>query len=625
MAEKDIEIKLRATGGKQAAKEVQEVNQAIEEVSQTAEGAAEAVEQLNIATEKAAQQDPARKLVPAWDEVAESTDEATEAAGDAVDGLDQLNRASGELQGMFDGLRDKLEDARQELHEMRNAAESGGTGLGSMANRAVALVGRLTVVATAIKSIVSEINKIERAGAASMEAFADSTEQAASAMERADILLEQLSRSIDQTLSPARTLSGELGNFAAAQEATNNALTKGIRDAAEAATAYDNLSKAVLDLKVAQGELTAEEAAKQRGAIDIEAIRREAKLRVDEARIAADTAKRISEGSRQVAEEARAQLEEAQRVAEEAGRVPRERLRRGLDRAAGAATIGNLSPTDPGAASAAIAAAGGEDEVRRLIAEMTGKEGFFARWRLMLGASVESVLGAAERANLAEMLQAEADAEIEAASKQLDAATKEAREFAEAKRREFERIKQQSEEADRAARAAESALSDAERRQALTEQTAVPAAERRTEAEQIRLERQRQEREAREAERRRREAEREAMEAERRRIAEEKARLDAEAKARAGEFSDRARRGEAAGLSEGAKWLEQTARGLADGISMGELERALFSVGRVLEETPERTRSQMQQLVAPLQRSLEEWRRRMDTLESQVRNNPNRG
>lgn len=630
MAEKDIEIKLRATGGKQAAKEVQEVNQAIEEVSQTAEGAAEAVEQLNIATEKAAQQDPARKLVPAWDEVAESTDEAAQSAEDAADGMGQLDQVGRELQGMFDGLRDKLDEARQQLDDMKASSEgaagsSGNGGLASLAGRFPQIVARVAVVVSAIRGVVRVLDEIREAMGATMEAYSESVERAAGAMEKADVQLENLRREIDQTISPASTLTGEFEKFANAQNASSEAQKQWIKNANEAAAAYDNYAKALIDAQVARGELTAEEAAERKGQLDVEAIRRQAEANVRTAETEAEATRQLSQKSKTLLDRAIMELKRAEKLAQEAGAPARTRLQRGLDLAGAAATVGAQDPADPNAARNAIEAAGGEDEVRRMIDLMTGKTGFWARWRALHGFSLETILGAGERAQLAQIMQAEADQEIEAATRQLEASTAEAREFAQQKQQEVERLRQQSEEAERRAKAAADALAQAEAKQFLTERITVPAAETRNETDRLKRQQQLAEKERRAAEKAQRERDREERREAQLAAAEAMAALQEQIKAMAPSVASQADAANAQGLKDAAALLERAGQGFADGANLGELERVMHQTARLLEGTPRAQQQIVESAISPLRAAVESFRRQMEQLQSQYSNNPNRG
>lgn len=581
---KKIEIELKAKGGAQAAKEVEELEKSLESVETAAEDAAQAVEQVSDATNEVSgvSSNPAR-MVPAWEQATDAVEDTTEAVEEVAEALDDLEKAhadaewlkdlssdSGEATQQLDSLVKALDDVLVPLSKMPGAAGQAAGKLRGLLVGASRLGPIVTLIASAgyagAKIAQTIINHIEEIDAASKRTFPDMASASQEAAFRAQGLAEH-------TAAVAKSIRNA--------EAASAAYARRLRQTADQEAALTDAHLAAqlaeIDLDELEGRLTEAEAIRERARAKNEANQRKHQAQMQ--------ALQLELEQRQVDE-----TEALSRVTEANLEAMKSYQRMQQIRQDGASARPELA--DLVAARNAATKARGEAEGRITNPDtLDALEAEITRTQAELAAAYGDLVKDA----------------IEEWSKLRGKAE-------EAKERWTEAANQRTE----LMRRLESEQSGPN---AMIRQAQERAAEKQLELDLARQRQREEQARQREAEKAQREAERKAAEEAQRLAAEMKAQIDAEAKAAAPGFADRARRGEAYGLKEGAQVLEQAARGFANGVSLGELESALHNVGQVLAEAPERTQAHMQQLLAPLQASLQDYKRRMENIESQIRNN----
>lgn len=150
------------------------------------------------------------------------------------------------------------------------------------------------------------------------------------------------------------------------------------------------------------------------------------------------------------------------------------------------------------------------------------------------------------------------------------------------------------------------------------------AASTREQAELIRLEQRQAEERRQEEERQARERDRMAREQQAAELQRQRDALEAQQRAAAPGFADRAQNVEAAGLVGTARLIQSGAAGLANGAGLSEVESALFAAAQMIEGAPENQARLIQAALAPYISALNSYKTKLDQIEAQLRNNPNR-
>lgn len=494
----NIKIKLAATGGDQAAKEVAKVETAVSDL---------ATETKKLPAE----------LVPAWDQTTKAVEGASEASDTAASSTKDLDDALGDVKSRIEEARAKIEEFKQATEQA--SGDDGGGGIDGMIGRFGPLLAQATLVVGAINGIVQVLERLDQQGEAAVQRASEIGDAIGSALGENDTDREALARALEKTIAPASTLADELGRLADNNEFANDAARDTASLANSAAEAFDNYKRSLIDLKVARGEMTKEEAAAAKGEIDIEATRRDMAAKTKAAADAQTAAKEEYRAALEAERQATQRLAEAGKEAQNAGGRERERLFNAAQQSTNAGIIGGLSPFDPTAASQTIDLAGGEEAVRQMIQDMEGTAGYIARWRLSLGQSVESVLGAGERSEISRMMADDAEAEMKAAETNRQKAQENAAKVQEERARELEAVRKIREAAEARERQAQFDVSKVAEENRITEGLTIPAMENRTQSELAQIE-------ARKAEEKRREEERLAKEAERQRLSQQNEQAD---------------------------------------------------------------------------------------------------
>ena len=597
---KDIEIKLRATGGDSTAKEVEKVEEAVGDLGKA------------TAEVSSSQSSPA-KLVPAWkgvataaEDAATATDDAGTAMGDAAKSGDALDDVLDHVKSRSAELRGKLDELRQQIRGTGGAADAaagakGGGGLKALGGRLLSMVGGpVGIAAAAFAMLAGVIAKWKQ----TLDEAKQSIDAVAEPVWELDAATSGAAEGLGRYSAELKTISDTMATNAAGME-------EEIDRAERLARATDNLAKATIDAKVARGELSAEEGAAQKGEIEIEAMERRLQGALEKAEIekarANEDARLAREAERQAAEEA----ERARKQGEERVTGLERNVVAAETKGLKAATITSTNSGSANYGAEVIKQLGGEKEARLMLDEMKGATAYAAKLIVAAGGSVEDALdtlGPLLGDGFAKMLADEAAEEKEAAVERLKKA-KEAQKEKEAERqRELDAIKATREAAEKQAAQAGKAYDRAQEDVALAEKYEIPAMQTRVDTARDKEEKRRQqEADDKAAKLKAEEAKRQADE--------EAARIAADAARAAG-------RGREAGADPATiKALDSAATKLSDGTNLNELGGALLSLSTAAENLAADQRATVMGLIARMKAT----EQNLKTVQDQLRNNPNRG
>jgi hypothetical protein len=253
---KDLEIKLRATGGDAAAKEVEKLEEALE-------GVAEASEQAAATTTGAG---GVESMVPAWEK-------ATDAASDAADAVEDAGRAiadTTEIEREAGRARDDLAQRTRQLGttlgRFGGAIGMVGRTLSAMAGGPIGIaIAAFTAIVAVTRSVIRHLDEVKAAAERSLPELARTAQRAA--VEASDL---------------------EMQTSAAADAAR------------DAETAYDKFAKRLRAVADQQAAVTDAELGAELAAIDLDELN--GHLTEAEAALARYNAKREAE-ARKAADE----------------------------------------------------------------------------------------------------------------------------------------------------------------------------------------------------------------------------------------------------------------------------------------------------------------------------------
>lgn len=258
---------------------------------------------------------------------------------------------------------------------------------------------------------------------------------------------------------------------------------------------------------------------------------------------------------------------------------------------------------------------GGPEAVKKLVMDNLGIEG---------GAGVAIMF----RKQLIDALNERAATEKRVAdrlSKEAEEESAERKKVIKAKRDELEAIESAIADQKKERDAAAAAVRDAETQRQNNEQFRKPTVALGVDAEVAKIEAEQKkkadEAARKEAERIAKEAEKEAARSAQEEIEKQRAALGVDQRAVAPGLAARADRIDAAGLTEAAKVMDSAAKGFANGAGLGEIENVMFEVATVLRDTPESNQRIVEAALAPLKSALSDYKRRIETIESQIKAN----
>lgn len=536
---KELEIKLKATGGAAAAAEIGKVEEAVDDAKKATE-----------------------TLVPAWDTTTKATEEATEAT-------EKLADLQSEMKDRVAAAREKLEELRQTTQKAKESI--GGETSGGLSPSVKGLAGNARGLAIAIAQVAGPmeilLNLLDKWAAENAALEGDASRLTSAFRDHATATGEAETK--------VRDYASELGELSTVQGEANTKFAGAVERVNRLATAQDALKKATIDLRVARGELTKEEGAEMKGEIDADSRRRELESRIELARSAQESAaaeaRRAGDAERMATDDLAAAQEQVRQMEERIAKFQS----RGSEAAALAGQI-DTTLFDMKGSAGEIVTSVGDEKLREMIGLMSGFAGFEAREGLEAGASLENVIGGrAVRVALKKMLLEEAriaEQAVTARKNDLDGL----KASAATRAKEVEARQKEREEAERARAAATSGIESAEFDLVLEEQFNEPARQTQVEAGRVAAAAKAQA----EADKRAAKAEADAKEAA----------LQAQIKSEAPGFARRADRVEAAGLTEAAAAIDSAATSFANGASSGELESVLFKLSQAALSGSERTK-----------------------------------
>jgi hypothetical protein len=443
MADKSLEIKLRATGGDAAAAEVEQL--------------VEATESLNAEVAKTSE------MTPMFDWGA-PIEEGRQAVSETTTALEGLGATVTETAPAIDGLTDAIDTSSK---------STGGFG----AKLLTLAGGPIGIATTAITTLIGAWIKWRNA----VEATKTETDRILGSLKDQRKAIAETATATEKLTEETATYLDQLDDLAEKQRAAAEEYDATARRTNELAEAQDRLNKSNIDADVASGVISAEEGAARKIEVDIDAARREndavkekaakEKARADEEVRAAKTAESAAEADLAAAEEA-AKKEEGRRD-------------KFLDRSQTTAMSaqGVMAPDASGEGITAML--GGKAELERRLGALTGVAGMSVAANKRDGDATASLDQAGDSAivkkALADQLNKEAAAAAKAAAAREDE-VKVANDLVEAKRAELEAVRAAVEARKKEADAAASKVTDAEQSAAISEGIDIPIAKREADA-----------------------------------------------------------------------------------------------------------------------------------------------
>lgn len=647
---KDLEIKLRATGAEAAASQVDDVVEAVEDLTDAATEAGEAGGEATEAVEG---------LTEAVEEAGEASEDAQKILDAFADVIEEAMRKAEGADGAIDDLAAVTKDLAEETTAAADATDRYGIEAEVSAEKLVSVIGRNKELANATGGASAEFAKWYKSAAKLGPVAAG----VAGGLAVGIVAWHRYRRAMEENRQEAQRLADEVAQTArriqesfdevAINPPGGRSWIDELRDAQSdmadfevrmghytamldaQAQAEDRLREAVLRRRLASGDIEQDQYDRERADNRIDVLRRQAAAEVERAGDEAIALRRELTTARTLEAEAMADLRRAEadiaereaELQERQGVVQRMRSRARQLAAANQTiheglgvenTLAQLSAADMDTFTRAAAAAAGrfagvDDEIRAysdvleewLAAGMT-IEDYLKQHPQVYKRMTESLAEEAERARQ----RAEStEAALKEEKNMTDLVARREAALAETTRLEEEvaTIRRREAENERARRNARF------RRDTIVEGYEVPIINEGVAAADAA-----RERAAREKEEAR--AQTEALKAERDALLAEREQIQSLIKGMALDFSSRAGRVEDAGLSEAARVLQNASRAMSDGLTLGEGERILFDVARVLEATPENMQRIVESAFAPLRQAVTEHLRRIEQVESRVNN-----
>lgn len=593
-----IEIGLKATGADAAAKEVAKVEEAITDAAEASEKAADSA---------SGKGGGGGGLVPAWEAAGEAAETAAEQIDEAAEVSDGMSEASARVRKMLDEMRAGAEQAEDGVGNLSDVQEKAAAVTGALSGGVKGLGGRLLAMAGGpvgiavgaiagligfyrnLKRQIDDVVESQEAFRASNRETSDRLAEMATPVGEATEALKRHEEAMDLIVKKGQVAVASIDKRTSAIEAQRQAAA--------------DLRDAILDLAVAERRMTKEERAEQGGANEAADIASAADAALAEAKAKEAEVSRSMQSA--LAEVTAAQVD----LIEIEARAKR-----------------SQAEADAAAHAHRSQAARKDTEIsatnrdRRSLVESIGEAG-------LVGGVIDSFVEQKILRDKMKRLQAERD-KLDAAAKKIIADEEE-----NAKKRgpdldaakdALKKAKESLDAIREMQRSVGAELVEADRRKKLAEQYQIPTVQVRTKSELADLEADRKAKEAAAEAKARKEEERRQKE-EAKRIRDERMEaIQRDIKAAADPYADRADRVEAGGLDAAAKAIDSAARGFANGASVGELETVLFNLESVVREAPGHMQSAVRAAVDPLQRAAEEFKRRLETLESQFKNRPDR-
>ena len=282
----------------------------------------------------------------------------------------------------------------ERVTRLREAWRAAGAPGASFGDKLMALSGGRVAAAIAAFAALSAAVAAYRARLADIKAQGDSVDDTLAN------LAEETQKQADAAAAAAsntRDYGQALEDLAAKHEANAEKWRMATDLAETLAKAQEDLARATIDARVASGEISKEEGAALKYQEDIKAIERELATERERAALersrADETARLATEAERAAAQKAAAA--EADLAAE------RERIQQNTNRAQGLRTQANQIGAEGASPAGIIAALGGEEAVRQMIADLGTRPdagmmdrftGELARLALQRGNSVESIV-----------------------------------------------------------------------------------------------------------------------------------------------------------------------------------------------------------------------------------------
>lgn len=590
-----IRIEMQATGGDAVAAEVRKVESALEDTTKAAAGAN--VGSLGV--------DPA-KLVPAWTAAAESGGDLAESATEAGESIAKATISSEDLDQALAEVRGKIAALRETI--ATSSAPAAG-GIGSMFPTFTKAAGGAKAFGASLLSLAGGPIGVAVAAFTALAGWANNLKKRLDDLAQSNREIAQsnadLADRLDDLLKPFDDLATAIDaatTAAASSASVNDAYIRGIdarKDSLKLAIeAEKNLKLAIIDRQVAEGKMTEKEAAIAKGGVEKEAVLKEADAAV------AAASEKVRASNLTIAE-IQKQRDEARKTAEAEIKAKQREVEARVTEAT---------------------ALKSESEKARMEADRLANEG--VNKAAVGGAAAISPFAGGVNFLLQKDLKEDeikaADEEAKKLSELAEKSTAQAVEEQEAREDLIAAKRQQIAEIEASLEAAKKARDDAAREATrareerdLALKFTVPTIDTKTGTAVADLDRRAKE----EADKK---AKEEADRIERDRIRAERDRINEEAKALAPKFSDGADALAGAGLKDAGKMLDQQSAGLANGISIPEVEGMLHRAGEVIDAVPDHLEAAMTRSLGPYVAKLENMLTRLNALESREKNRPGR-
>jgi chromosome segregation ATPase len=338
MANPRIEIEIVTRGDPSGAADVgaslDAVSTSAEGMETAAEDAAEALDTMVDATAdagEAAQEtseavDAAAEANEALAKTSEDAAEATEGQGKAMEDLD---RVADDVSSRVARLKEEIEQTTQSMEDASEGARGVETDLGKIGREVSKLGGPLRTVGQLFRSmkagwataaiaatgiIVREWTRIREEAAKLREDLQETRNEIGLSQRAWEQYLDSLAERADAGRDLAaglREASSAIADAASVYDTHSDRLER-------MATAEDDLARAILARRVAEGEITEEEAAGEAMEIQIAAIRRRYEAEIEAAALALEDAEKKIAAAEEAKAEAEAEAAEMQARAEEA-------------------------------------------------------------------------------------------------------------------------------------------------------------------------------------------------------------------------------------------------------------------------------------------------------------------
>jgi hypothetical protein len=604
---KEIEIGIKASGGKEAAAEVQAVGdsfdrlkvaaqealdsdatitekrEALLALSEALDEAAASAEEFGTADEAASAQiskmrEEIEAAHAALDKQVEAEAKGIPITGNSTKEADKKAAAMRKLEGAVNSLIPGFGAVREKVTNLTAAWKASGTAGAGLGSRLLALAGGpIGILTAAVGAAAIVVGKFKDSIAAAEQAIAD-----ANAVE-----IDWKADRTEAAATAATNLATALGETNTKAEKANELWEIGADRLAKLREAKDKYERAQIAAKVARGEITSEEGQARNRELDIKNVKEETAAEMEAAqKTKADAADEV-ERTRTALTQAQRDLDAAevrnQKREAEAKKAATE-IKQKADNAEKLVELskynGGVIEGDDQAKFAELA--GGEDELRAKLQDQTGFFAGASQLSMAAGAAPSASLNVLTAPKVAEQIAQEAKESEEALQVTTAAEAKAASEALKKREELVATLEKQLADARETERAATLRIEDVKATQAINEQYVIPTAQ--TDAaglrDKARIEAEAARKKAEEAAAKK--SQKEAEDAARAQVTEQ---VNTEAVGLSDDLGRVVKNGTRSGVDEELLKVLTAARAkLADGTTEGEANRIVADIGLAFDE-----------------------------------------